>query len=69
MADYTLTLNSQADYRMIKKLLKAFEGASIKPIRKQKRKSSIEKSLEEARNGKVVGPFYSAKELMDDLLS
>lgn len=66
MADYTLTLNSQADYRMIKKLLKAFDGASIKPIKK--RKSSIEKSLEEARNGKVVGPFYSAKELMDDLL-
>lgn len=45
--EYTLTLQSQEDYRLIKKLLKAFEGASITPVRK--RKSSIEISLEEAR--------------------
>ncbi len=67
MADYTLTLHSQKDYRIIKQLLKAFEGASIKPVRK--RKSSIEKSLDEAEAGKVAGPFYSAKEVMDDLLN
>lgn len=65
--EYTLTLNSSADYRLIKKLLKAFDGASIHPVRK--RKSSIELSLEEARAGKVVGPFYSTDELMKDLLS
>lgn len=65
--EYTLTLQSQEDYRLIKKLLKAFEGASITPVRK--RKSSIEISLEEARQGKVAGPFNSVDELMKDLMS
>lgn len=64
--EYSLTLQSEEDYRLIKKLLKAFEGASIKPI--AKRKSSIEISLEEARQGKVEGPFYSTEELIDNLL-
>ena len=67
MAEYTLTLHSQADYKVIKKILKAFDGASIKPIKK--RKSSIEISLEEARKGDVAGPFHSTEELMKDLLS
>lgn len=67
MAEYTLRLESEKDYRIIKKLLKAFEGASITPVRK--RKSSIEISLEEARQGKVAGPFNSVDELMKDLLS
>ena len=67
MAEYTLKLESEKDYRIIKKLLKAFEGASITPVRKKK--SSIEISLEEARQGKVVGPFNSVEELMKDLLS
>ena len=65
--EYTLTLKSQEDYRLIKKLLKAFDGASIYPVKK--RKSSIEISLEEARQGKVAGPFNSVDELMNDLLS
>lgn len=64
--EYSLTLQSKEDYRLIKRLLKAFEGASIKPV--VKRKSSIEISLEEARQGKVEGPFYSSKELLDNLL-
>ena len=67
MAEYTLRLESEKDYRIIKKLLKAFDGASITPVRK--RKSSIEISLEEARQGKVVGPFNTVDELMKDLLS
>ena len=65
--EYTLTLKSQEDYRLIKKLLKAFDGASISPIKK--RKSSIEISLEEARTGKVVGPFHTTEDLMASLLS
>ena len=65
--EYKLTLQSQEDYRLIKKLLKAFEGASITPVRK--RKSSIEISLEEARQGKVAGPFNSVDELMKDLMN
>jgi len=65
--EYTVTLNSSADYRVLKKLLKAFDGATISPVRK--RKSSIELSLEEARQGKVVGPFYSVDDFMKDLLS
>ena len=67
MAEYTLRLESEKDYRIIKKLLKAFDGASITPVRK--RKSSIEISLEEAHKGKVVGPFDTVDELMKDLLS
>ncbi|MDE6299290.1 MAG: hypothetical protein K2M10_06570 [Muribaculaceae bacterium] len=30
---YTLTLESEEDYTIIKKLLKAFKGASIRPLR------------------------------------
>ncbi len=67
MAQYTLTLNSEEDFRILKKLLKAFEGASIKPVPTSK--SHIEKALEEVKNGKVVGPFHSTNELMKDLLS
>lgn len=66
MAEYTLKLESEKDYRIIKKLLKAFEGASITPVRK--RKSNIEISIEEARQGKVAGPFNTIEELMKDLL-
>ena len=65
--EYTLTLKTQEDYHLIKKLLKAFDGASISPVKK--RKSSIEISLEEARSGKVVGPFNTVDELMKDLLN
>ena len=31
MAEYTLTLSSDEDYRLIRKILKAFDGASIRP--------------------------------------
>ena len=65
--DYTLTLNSDVDYRLIKKLLKAFDGASIRPA--QKSAPVIEEALEEVETGKIVGPFKSTRELMDDLLS
>lgn len=63
--EYTLTLQSQEDYRLIKKLLKAFDGASIRPVRPP----HIEQALEEARIGQTVGPFHSTKELMEDLLN
>lgn len=55
MAQYTLTLKSEEDFHMIKKLLKAFEGASIKPIPQPK--SHIEKALEEAKKAGSLVPF------------
>ena len=64
--EYTLPLKSQEDYRLIKKLLKAFDGASIRPQREQ---YTIDDSLEEARQGKVVGPFHTTEDLMASLLS
>lgn len=67
MAEYSLILNSNEDYRVIKKILKAFDGASIRPIKKKK--SNLEKSLEEVEKGLIVGPFHSTEELMADLLS
>ncbi len=66
MAEYTLRLESEKDYKIIKKLLKAFEGASITPVKK--RKSSVELSLQEAREGKVEGPFNTVEDLMKNLL-
>ncbi len=66
MPEYTLRLESEKDYKIIKKLLKAFEGASITPIKKKK--SSIEISLEEARKGKTEGPFTTMEDLMENLL-
>lgn len=67
MAEYTLSLQSTADYRMIKKLLKAFDGAKITPV--HSREGSLKRSLEEAKSGKVAGPFDSVDHLMTDLLS
>lgn len=66
MASYTLILKSEEDFHILKKILKAFDGASISPIRSQK--SNLEKALEEVEQGKVVGPFSSVKSLMKDLL-
>lgn len=66
MAEYALTLSSDRDYRIIKKLLKAFDGASIRPV--GKRLSGLEKSIMESQAGQVSGPFKSVKELMDDLI-
>lgn len=63
--EYAVTLQSQEDYRLLKKLLKAFDGASIRPLKK----SHIEQALEEARTGKIVGPFHTTKELTEDLLN
>lgn len=65
--EYTLTLQTQEDYRLIKKLLKAFDGASIRPIKSTR--SHIEEALEEARTGQIAGPFHSTQELMEDLLN
>lgn len=67
MAEYTLSLRTESDYRMIKKLLKAFDGASITPVHRGK--GSLERSLNEVKNGSVVGPYNSVEQLMSDLLS
>lgn len=67
MAEYTLTLQTASDYRMIKKLLKAFDGAKITPV--HPRKTSLDRSLDEAKNGEIVGPYNSVDQLMTDLLS
>lgn len=65
--EYTVTLNSTADYRLLKKLLKAFDGASIKPAKKRSA-YTLEDSLKEAKNGDIVGPFSSVDDFMDNLL-
>ncbi len=67
MAEYTLSLKTAADYRIIKKLLKAFDGAKITPVRQGK--GSLERSLEEADKGDIVGPYDSIEQLMNDLLN
>lgn len=67
MAEYTLTLQNRSDYRMIKKLLRAFDGASITPVRRR-HKGTLERSLEDARKGNVQGPFSSVDQLMSELL-
>ena len=64
--EYTLTLQSQEDYNIIKKLLKAFEGASIRP---NTDRYDIYDALEEVRQGKIVGPFHTTEDLMASLLS
>ncbi len=67
MAEYRLTLSSDEDYRLIKKLLKAFDGASIIPSNTQK--PHIEVAMDEVRAGKIVGSFNSVQDFMADLLS
>ena len=64
--EYTLTLKSQEDSHLIKKLLKAFDGASIRP---QIEQYTIDDALEEVRQDKVVGPYYTSEDLMASLLS
>lgn len=66
MASYTITLKNDEDFRIIKKILKAFDGASIIPVRNKK--SHLEMVMEEVEAGKVVGPFKSVESLMRDLL-
>ncbi len=53
-------------YRLIKKLLKAFDGASIRPA--QSAKSNIEEALDEVETGQVVGPFKSTSDLIEELI-
>lgn len=66
MAEYTLTLRSEEDYDLIKRLLKHFEGASIRPCHPSA--THLEESLKAAERGEVYGPYTSAKEMLDDLL-
>lgn len=67
MAEYTLTLKTSSDFQIIKKLLKAFDGASIRPVKSSR--YTIKEALDEADNGEVVGPFKSVDDFMKDLLS
>ncbi len=67
MAEYTLTLKSENDYKIIKKILKAFEGAKIKPLKSTN--YTIEEAFEEVKKGEIVGPFNTVDEFMKDLLS
>lgn len=52
---------------MLKKFLKFF--ADTKTSRASHSMGSLERSLEEACQGKVVGPYDAVKDLMDDLLN
>lgn len=65
--EYTITLNSESDYRILRKILKAFDGATIRPAKRQK-SYTIEDSLREATNGEVVGPFSSVSDFMSNLM-
>lgn len=65
MASYTVTLQNDDDFRIIKKILKAFDGASIIPVQN---KSHLDIVMEEIEDGQVVGPFDSTEALMKDLL-
>lgn len=67
MASYTVTLKSDEDFRIIKKILKAFDGASITPV--SNKKSHLEMAMEEVEAGHIVGPFNSVEDLMKDLLA
>ncbi|MBD5357961.1 MAG: hypothetical protein HDR88_13285 [Bacteroides sp.] len=67
MLEYTLTLKTEEDYNIIKKLLKAFDGARIYP--REKTEYTIEDAFDEVKNGDVVGPFNSVEDFMKDLLS
>lgn len=66
MASYTITLKNDEDFRIIKKLLKAFDGASIIPVRTPKK--HLDTIMDEIESGQVVGPFDSVESLMKDLL-
>lgn len=66
MASYTITLKNEEDFQIIKKILKAFDGASIIPVRNKK--SHLEMVMDEIEAGQVVGPFNSVDDLMKDLL-
>ncbi|MDE6381115.1 MAG: hypothetical protein K2L11_11650 [Muribaculaceae bacterium] len=55
MAEYSLRLESEKDYRIIKKLLKAFEGASITPIRKRN------SGMNDPVGSRLEGKAHSAK--------
>lgn len=65
MAEYTLILQSEEDYRLIKKLLRAFDGASIRPTGKTNAEAGREE--DEKENKKEI-PFKSTKKVVDDLL-
>lgn len=67
MAEYTLTLQTKQDYSIIKKLLKAFKGATIRPANNSS--YTLEKAYKELQNGEIVGPFNSTDDFMKDLLS
>lgn len=67
MIECTITLNSVSDYRILRKILKAFDGATIRPAKRQKG-YTIEDSLREAENGEIVGPFTSVKDFMNNLM-
>lgn len=66
MASYTLTLKNDEDFLIIKKILKAFDGASIIPV--SSKRSHFEIAMEEVENGQITGPFKSVESLMKDLL-
>lgn len=67
MKEYTVTLNSAADYRLLKKLLKAFDGATIRPAKKKSAYTIVD-SLAEVKKGEVVGPVSSVEAFMKEIL-
>lgn len=66
MTSYTVTLQNEEDFNLLKKIIKSIEGATITPM-KQKR-SHLDTSIEEAEKGEISGPFDSVQSLMKDLL-
>lgn len=67
MTSYTVTLKNEEDFQILKKLLKAFDGASITPAKSKK--SHLDIALKEVSEGKISGPYKTVDSLMNDLLN
>ncbi|MDE5887474.1 MAG: hypothetical protein K2H46_07805 [Muribaculaceae bacterium] len=68
MTEYTLTLNSESDYRILKKILRAFDGATIR--RNKIKSKNIEKafSVEETLTERICNGLIEVKLIEDKVL-
>lgn len=69
MTQLVLNIENPSALKAIKALVKNMVGVHIAPKTRQRRKTNLELSLEEAERGEIVGPFNSVDDLMKDLLS
>ena len=68
MTQLTINIENEALLPILKKLLKELNGVSLAHIKKKSdKKSMLERSLTEASNGDISGPFHSTDDLMKHL--